>query len=169
MTSDELAALYDAHAPAVFGFLMVLTGSDADARDVMQDVFVRLANSTTSLSEVNEPRAFLLTMARRSVIDRTRRASTRVHYHHAAAAEAPGVFEAMASPDDGLCREALEQALMALPEEQRSVVVMHLWAGLTFRQIASALEISQNTAASRFRYGVIKLREILQPLYDEIR
>lgn len=46
---------------------------------------------------------------------------------------------------------------------------MHLWAALTFRQIGDALEIPLNTAASRFRYGLTKLREILQPLYDEIR
>lgn len=119
MTSDELATLYDAHAVAVFGFLMALTGSDAEARDVMQEIFVRLARSTKSLREIDEPRALLLTIARRAVIDRTRRDSARERYHQAAAAEAPRLFEEMATQDAGLCREALEQALAALPEEQR--------------------------------------------------
>ena len=46
---------------------------------------------------------------------------------------------------------------------------LKLWEGLTFEQIADALDIPQNTAASRYRYGLDKLRERLRPLYEEIR
>ena len=61
------------------------------------------------------------------------------------------------------------QAAPTLPADQRAVVHLRLWEGLTFEQIAALLEIPLNTAASRYRYGVDKLRERLRPIYDEIR
>jgi RNA polymerase sigma-70 factor (ECF subfamily) len=56
-----------------------------------------------------------------------------------------------------------------LPAEQREVVHLKLWEGLTFDQIAQLLDIPANTAASRYRYGLDKLRECLRPLYDEVK
>jgi RNA polymerase sigma-70 factor, ECF subfamily len=53
----------------------------------------------------------------------------------------------------------LRRALRSLPEDQREVVVLHMWGELTFLQIAEILEISSNTAASRYRYALGKLRE----------
>ena len=61
------------------------------------------------------------------------------------------------------------RALADLPSEQRAVVHLKLWENLTFEQIAEALDISPNTAASRYRYGVDKLRDQLRPLYEEIK
>jgi RNA polymerase sigma-70 factor (ECF subfamily) len=49
------------------------------------------------------------------------------------------------------------------------VVHLKLWSGLTFERIAEVLEVPLNTAASRYRYGLDKLRARLRPLYDEIR
>jgi len=56
-----------------------------------------------------------------------------------------------------------------LAGEQRAVIHLKLWEGMTFDQIADLLEISPNTAASRYRYGIDKLRQRLRPLYDEIK
>ncbi|MBI1832671.1 MAG: sigma-70 family RNA polymerase sigma factor, partial [Planctomycetes bacterium] len=53
----------------------------------------------------------------------------------------------------------LEQAIMALPEEQREVLVLKVFEQLTFREIAAVMSISENTAASRYRYALAKLRE----------
>ena len=58
---------------------------------------------------------------------------------------------------------------MNCPAEQRAVIQLKLWGGETFEQIAEMLGIPQNTAASRYRYALDKLRERLRPLYDEIR
>ena len=58
-------------------------------------------------------------------------------------------------------RNAISAALGELPDEQREVVVMKIWGRLSFPQIAEALEISPNTAASRYRYALAKLREQL--------
>ena len=72
-------------------------------------------------------------------------------------------------PDEQAFRTAVAAALEELPSEQRVVVQLKLWGGLTFEQIAVLLGIPLNTAASRYRYGLDKLRERLRPLYDEIR
>jgi RNA polymerase sigma-70 factor (ECF subfamily) len=168
MTSEDVAKFYDAHAAAVFGFLMTLTGSEAETKDLLQEVFVRLSRWTTPAGGIEEPRAFLLTLGRRTFVDSVRRRETRNRFHTKAAEAAPRLFED-ASPDAGLCREAVEESLAALPQEQREAVVLHVWTGLTFREIAAALDIPLHTAASRCRYGLTKLRSALQPLYDEIR
>jgi len=60
-------------------------------------------------------------------------------------------------------------SLAELPDEQRAVAHLKLWEGQTFEAIAETLNISPNTAASRYRYAIDKLRERLRPLYDEIQ
>ena len=56
-----------------------------------------------------------------------------------------------------------------LPSEQRAVLHLKLWEGLTFEAVGETLSISSNTAASRYRYGLDKLRARLRPIYDEIK
>ncbi len=70
--------------------------------------------------------------------------------------------------DDQAFRAALNSALAELPPHQRAVVHLKLWEGLTFEQIAGAMDIPLNTTASRYRYGLDKLRERLRALYEEI-
>ena len=60
-----------------------------------------------------------------------------------------------------LARQWVEAALCRLPENQAEVLVMRIWGGLIFRQVAAALNTSENTAASRYRYSLTKLREQL--------
>ena len=58
MTASELESLYDAHAAALLGFLVALTGAEADARDLLQEVFVRLARMETPAAALENPGAF---------------------------------------------------------------------------------------------------------------
>jgi RNA polymerase sigma-70 factor (ECF subfamily) len=61
----------------------------------------------------------------------------------------------------------LAEAVAKLPEDQRSVVVLHQWGELTFAQIAEQLDISVNTAASRWRYALLNLKKLLaETLHD---
>jgi RNA polymerase sigma-70 factor (ECF subfamily) len=63
-------------------------------------------------------------------------------------------------PDRDYMREQnLRRALGALPDDQREVIVLHIWGELTFSQISELLTISSNTAASRYRYALAKLRD----------
>ena len=79
------------------------------------------------------------------------------------------LFAPANDPDEQTFRAELAGALAELPADQRAVVHLKLWEGLTFEQIAAALDIPPNTAASRYRYGLDKLRERLRPLYEEMK
>lgn len=165
--SDALERLYDTHASALFAWLLSLTHSEADSRDLLQEAFCRIAARPGMLAGVANERAFLLRLARNAALDLHRRRQAREKYH-AALAENASLFEKGPDPDATAFRRALSEALAALPPEQAEVVHLKLWEEATFEEIAGILEIPANTAASRYRYGLDKLRARLRPLYDEI-
>jgi RNA polymerase sigma-70 factor (ECF subfamily) len=121
------------------------------------------------LRGARDERAFLIRLAHNAAIDLMRRRGARQKYHDQLADESPPVFAPATNPDETAFRDSLSHALAELPPDQRAVVHLKLWEGLTFDQIAEALEIPQNTAASRYRYGLDKLRERLRPFYEEIK
>lgn len=164
----DLERLYAEHAQAVFAFLLNLTRNEADTRDLMQELFVKLARKPGLLRGVRNERSFLLRMAHNAAIDLARRRHTREESSGELAGDTAGIFAPANHPDEQTFREALTQALGQLPADQRAIVYMKLWEGLTFDEIADTLEIPLNTAASRYRYGLDKLRARLRPLYDEI-
>ena len=168
-TDADLERLYDAHAQGLFAFLLNLTRNEADTRDLLQDLFVKLARQPGLLRDVREERSFLLRLAHNAAIDLMRRRTARDQRHETFSTETLSPFASTADPDEQAFRNALAESLGELPPDQRAVVHLKLWAGLTFEEIAETLEIPLNTAASRYRYGIDKLRERLRPLYDEIR
>ncbi len=165
----DVERLYDEHAQAVFAFLLNLTRHEADTSDLLQEVFVKLAKRPELLDGVRDERAFLLRLAHNLAIDLIRRRGARERHHEQLARETIALFMPAANPDERAFRESLAAALGELPPDQRAVVHLKLWEGLTFEQIAELLGIPLNTAASRYRYGLDKLRARLRPLYDEIR
>jgi len=165
----DIAQLYDAHAAALFAFLLNLTRDEADTRDLLQEIFVKLAREPARLAGVRVERAFLVQLAHNAAIDLLRRRGTRERTKENFAAEMISPFAPATEPDEEMFRQALAAALAALPAEQRAVVHLKLWGDLTFAEIAAALEIPPNTAASRYRYGLDKLRDQLRPLYVEIK
>jgi RNA polymerase sigma-70 factor (ECF subfamily) len=164
----EIERLYDEHAQPLYAFLLNLTRDEADTRDLLQDIFVKLARGPELLAGVRDKRAFLIRLAHNAAIDLIRRRGTRDKTREQFAAENISPFAPTGNPDEQAFRTALAEALAGLPEDQRAVVHLKLWDGLTFEQIADALEIPLNTAASRYRYGLDKLRERLRPLYEEL-
>ncbi len=169
MPPADLARLYDAHAAALFAFLLNLTRHEADTRDALQEIFRRLAARPDALRGVRDERGWLLRLAHNLAVDAVRRRDARTRAHDALAAESLEVFAVPDDPDEAAFRRELADALGGLPPEQRAVVHLKLWEGLTFERIAALLDIPLNTAASRHRYGVDKMRARLRPLYDEIR
>jgi RNA polymerase sigma-70 factor (ECF subfamily) len=165
----EIERLYDGHAQSLYAFLLNLTRHEADTRDLLQELFVKLARGPDLLAGVRDERAFLIRLAHNAAIDLIRRRGTRDKTREQFAAEGISPFAPGADPDEQTFRAALAGALAELPVEQRAVVHLKLWAGMTFEQIAEALDVPLNTAASRYRYGLDKLREHLRPLYEEIK
>jgi RNA polymerase sigma-70 factor, ECF subfamily len=167
MTPD-LRQLYDEHSPALFGFVLNLTRSEPDTRDVLQELFQKLAMRPGQLTGVREPRAWLLRLAHNLAIDAVRRRTSHTLAIERAAAEPAPLFAPTSNPDETSFRTALADALAELPADQRAVVHLKLWEDLTFAEIADALDIPPNTAASRYRYGIDKLQTLLRPIYEEL-
>lgn len=169
---DPLAVLYDAHAPTLFRFLIRLTGDEAEVKDILQDIFIRLAREPDLLAGVAAPRSYLFRMAHRLAIDRARREEALARYAqraHAEGEQPPPAVPSGAKVDDHWRRDQLGVALTGLPAEQRAVLLLKIWEGLTFAEIAETLEISPDTAASRYRYALNKLRDALRPLQEDLR
>jgi RNA polymerase sigma-70 factor (ECF subfamily) len=166
---SEIERLYDEHAQAVFAFLLNLMRHEQNTRDVLQEVFVKIARQPDLFRGVRDERRFLIRLAHNTALDLLRRNSTRDKYHERFS-EDPGVlFDAGGDPDEETFRAALSSALGELPREQRAVVHLKLWEGLTFEQIADVLGIPPNTAASRYRYGIYNLRARLRLFYEDIQ
>lgn len=167
---EELARLYDEHAGALYAFLLSFTGQEADARDLLQEVFIKLAVRRDLLAQVRNERAFLLQTCNRLGVNwgRGRRVRAR---HEADFGTQPGaaLFAPADDSDTSTFRHALGNALLDLPVEQRAVVSLKLWQKQTFQEIADTLNVPLHTVASRYRYALDKLRERLRPIYEEIR
>jgi len=161
---ESLAQIYDRHADALYGFLLNLTRDEADTRDVLQEVFLKLARQPALLADVRDERGFLLRLAHNKARDLFRRRDARNRNEGRFADEACTVFEPGDPGDDAVFREQVAAALGLLPEEQRAVVHLKLWEGLTFDAIGAVLGIPLHTAASRYRYAIDKLRSHLRPI-----
>ena len=160
--------LYRRHQTKLFNFIL-RSVRDADrSQELLQEVFLKLARRGALPSGLREERGYLLRMVHHAVVDTLRRREVRSRAEDEVRADLP-VFAASSNPDDQAFRTQLSAALGELPPDQRAVVHLKLWEGLTFERIAMTLEISPNTAASRYRYGLDKLRYRLRPLYDEIQ
>ena len=166
---ETLDRLYDDNSQSLFAFLLNITRSESDTKDLLQELFIKLAKQPAMLKGLRNERAFLIKLAHNLALDSMRRRAVREKNYEKFADEPAPVFALSADADEQAFRQALGEALGDLPVEQRAVVHLKLWEGLTFEAIAEALDIPPNTAASRYRYGLDKLRERLRPLYDEIK
>jgi len=166
---DWLESVYREEAPVLFRFLFRLTGDEGETRDVLQEIFVRLAKTPGLLDGVAARRSFLFRMAHRLVIDRYRREQTRQEYDDRAGQERETFTRPEpAAADVAWLQKVLASSLDALPPEQKAVVILKVWEEMTFAEIAGLLDISANTAASRYRYALDKLREELRPLQQDL-
>jgi RNA polymerase sigma-70 factor, ECF subfamily len=167
-SATNLERLYDEHAQALFAFVLNLLRHEADTRDVLQELFIKVARNPRLLDGVQDQRGFLLRLSHNLAIDLVRRRAARDRKSEKAEQEG-ALFAATENPDEKVFAASLAEALGELPPDQRAVVHLKLWERLTFDQIATTLDISPNTAGSRYRYAIDKLRERLRPIYDEIK
>src|SRR6266536_275476 len=96
---SELQRLYDEHAQSLFAFLLNFTRDENDTRDLLQEIFTRLAREPDLLIGARDERAFLIRLAHNAAIDLMRRRGTRQKYHDQFAEEAVSIFAADENPD----------------------------------------------------------------------
>jgi RNA polymerase sigma-70 factor, ECF subfamily len=114
--AKEIERLYDGHAQPLFAFLLNFTRDEADTRDLLQEIFVKLALEPKLLEGVREERAFLIRLAHNAAIDLIRRRGTRERTKESFAAETISIFAPTNDPDEKVFRKELAVALGELPE-----------------------------------------------------
>ena len=159
----DLAAVYDAYAAPLYRFLLTLLSDTADAEDALQEVFLGVMRRRND-EAIRDWQAYLFQAARRQALQVLRR--RKKHEKESAAALSWIDIEACREEDREMAMD-IQRALIRLPVEQREVVILKLGEDLTFREIARLLGIALGTAASRYRLGIRRLRELLQGGEDQ--
>jgi RNA polymerase sigma-70 factor (ECF subfamily) len=158
------------HGPRLVLFARQQSRSSEDAEDIVQDALVKLVEKLDSNEFVGGQEAwmpYLFTTIRRLSIDLGRRDDRRRRREDVVGGEVESDqkeafhpwFESESSDDE--TKQLLESGLKELPPKFAEVVVMKVWGERTFAEIGEALEISPNTAASRYRYGLEALKKKL--------
>jgi RNA polymerase sigma-70 factor, ECF subfamily len=155
---EDWKSCFSEVAPGLLLFARQWVRSATDAEDIVQEAFVKFWRRNHQIDN----RALLYAAVRSIALDFVRRDSRRARREANALAEADDYVEPQFEFEDET-QHALAAAIGGLPRDQREVLVMKIWNELTFGEIASALGISQNTAASRYRYALAALRKTLQP------
>lgn len=163
-------AWLEENGPKLLLFAKQQTRSSEDAEDILQDALVKLMQKLQSGEFSGGQEAwmpYLYTTLRRLAIDLGRRDDRRRRREDLVGNEPGGDpveeshpwFEGESSDEE--TRELLEGGLKELPPKFAEVIVMKIWGERTFAEIGEALDISPNTAASRYRYGLEQLKKKL--------
>ena len=157
----KLDELYDRYGEKMYHYLALRLGSSEDAEDVLQEAFCRLARYSIRWALVRNPQAFAFKVLRN---ESNRYLARRLRQR----AAGPGNPDDAASLgfiiDDwgGNPATIISEGLSKLPDEQREIIILKIFQDFSFREIASICGLSINTASSRYRYGIEKLRSFLE-------
>jgi RNA polymerase sigma-70 factor, ECF subfamily len=118
----SIEQIYDAHADALYAFLLNCCRDEPLVQDAIQEVFLKLARNPSLLRNALHTRAFLLRTAHNALRDFTRRNATRVTYEQRLIEQSPTLLLPIFPIEDDGFRLTIETAMESLPEEQRSVL-----------------------------------------------
>jgi RNA polymerase sigma-70 factor (ECF subfamily) len=159
---QALRQVYDKYKVELLRLAIVLVGNGHTAEDIVHDVFVRFAQSADRIGLTGSLRSYLITSVvngvRNHVRDSRRHGETTLDHAELCPSPEPG------PPQWAILSEelaSLSEALKQLPYEQREVVCCHVETGLPLRRIAVLQNVSLNTVKGRYRYGIEKLRVLL--------
>ena len=156
---EAFAELYNRFGHRLFRAAFGMLGSHEEAEELVQEVFMNLFRARRSLAGVENLTGYVFAALRHAV---SRRKSQLSRWRKGA--EAAREINRSTNPGGvrGVISANLEGALNSLTPEQREVIALKIDAGLTFAEIGAALDVSPNTAASRYRYALEKLRAALR-------
>lgn len=155
------AVFFVRHRAALTTYALALTGNEADAEDLIQDVLVRMIRERR---EPEHARAYVMRCMRNRLIDLHRSRAGRQR-------TTDGVAFLDTDSDDLLERERVERiraALSSLSDEQREVIVLKTYCEMTLGEIAEILDQPPGTTASHYRRGIERLRDIYRVEVDHV-
>jgi RNA polymerase sigma-70 factor (ECF subfamily) len=161
-SGDALRRIYEKYRDYLLKMAVVLAGDVDVAEDVVEDVFVSFAGSAERIKAIGSLKHYLAT----SVANRVRNLWRDGQRHPTVAIEEAGDMVSQSKSPQGWAilseeLQRLRKAMAEIPYEQREVIVLYMQGDITFRQIAGYQDVSVNTVQGRYRYGIEKLRSIL--------
>ncbi|MHC4121103.1 MAG: RNA polymerase sigma factor [Planctomycetota bacterium] len=160
-SKDALGRIYEKYKRDSLILAIALLNNASAAEDVVHDVFLSFAQSIEKFRLTGSLKGYLLTC----VANRARNVNKRKHQQSVESDSQEPVGPGSDEPEWSiLCNEQLQQlgdAMAQLPYDQREAIMLHFQAAMTFKRIAGSLGVSVNTVKSRYRYGLEKLRLIL--------
>jgi RNA polymerase sigma-70 factor (ECF subfamily) len=148
-----VARWYAESGPRLYRYAVMLLADRTDAEDVVQQVFASVI--ADHRVDPEQPQAYLRTAVRNG-------AYSLLRQRRSARAAAAQMLEPVAAGCSPAEQAALEDALRRLPPEQREVVHLHVYEGMTFQEVARGTGESINTVAARYRYALARLRRLLE-------
>src|SRR6059036_3417607 len=176
---QRISEVVERERSRLFNFIRRRVPDRRDAEDILQDVFYELLEANRLLMPIEHVTGWLFRVARNRITDLFRKKKPESFSGTAVADENDEPLrleDLLPSPDAGpealyarnVLLDELESAVDELPEEQRAVFVAHELEGRSFKEIAGETGVSVNTLLSRKRYAVLRLRQRLQSIYDEL-
>jgi RNA polymerase sigma-70 factor (ECF subfamily) len=147
---DEVQRLYEEHGRALLAYACSLLRDSSQAEDVLHQVFLQLLQDR--VRAISSP-GYLFRAVRNRALNHVRDRSRDVEL-----GERDQWLESPSGSTETAL--ALQSALGTLPAEQREVIALRVWGRLTFEEIGGVVDAPPNTAASRYRYGLAKLKEV---------
>lgn len=166
--AEALSALYDRYGRLVFSLALNSVGDPAAAEEITQDVFLRVWQRAHQYhADRAKVSTWLTSIARHRAIDQLRRRGSRSEQHSVAWSELPPDAEPSVNGPEHVAfltleRERVRTAIAQLSAEQKQVLALAYFQGLTHSQIAEALALPLGTVKTRVRLGMQKLRDLLQ-------
>ena len=162
---SALEMIWNLYSHDLLGYLMGIFCFRPEAEDTLQDVFIGIARKPSLVAKAKQLKPYLFRLARNTAFNRLAKNKRQRKGAEAMSSwlEVDTDREEQLQPGE---TEQLESALAELPEGQRSVIVLKFFRHMTFQEISQMLEISQNTAASRYRYGMEKLKTLLKETFS---
>lgn len=167
---SALTELYDSTSRLVFGLVLRVVGDRATAEEVVLDVYTQVwRQAATYDSKRGAPLAWIMTIARTRGIDRLR--SGKYEFQKKESLDSIGeARSATASPEENTVmserRRLVRSALDLLSAEQREVIELAYYSGLSHSEIALKLNQPLGTVKTRTRLGMMKLRDTLRPMLE---
>lgn len=160
-----LESAYDAYARMLYRYALAISGSPDDAEDSVQEVFAKVARDWKRVSRMDNPKAYLFSATRNAAYSILRSKRRRDTLHDSVCAEM--VSGAGSDLSEAAHAKMLCEALIGLPIDQREVLTLKVFDGMTFKEITETIGVSMGTVTSRYKYGIEKLRKALEETDDE--